>query len=451
MKSCTSLIASRMAKLTDSRGVATRKRIYDAAVVGAGIVGLAAAVGLAQAGHRVALVEQRPPVRRRGTLGFDLRSVALTASSANLLRGLGAIRDADLIPIEAMRVWEYDGNASLEFTDETPLAQIAENSALTVRLWDVAANCMDIYAGSPVTGLAQSRDSIALRGVNVAARLVIAADGADSVVRRFAGTALRFEPKHRGGPQRAIATVARGKRGHGNVAFQRFGRSGPIALLPLGVETDVAVIWSAGEAPSRRLQTLDDDAFRAALDTETESVLGGFVAVDRRIAFPVRQAWAAHINPEPRILVVGDAARTLHPLAGQGVNVGLEDVRDLLGAASGADLGAPGRWRDFARRRRTRSKLMIAAMRGLLTAYCGPHADRPWMRLARNAGVRFIDGSPAMKAQLVREAMGLGPLALHRGSSQRFASRELAPADTGQNGCRHRANGGVILARGCNG
>ena len=453
MKSCTSLIARRLTMLTDSRVVAIREPVYDAAVVGAGIVGLAAAVALARGGYRVALIERTPPERLRGALGFDLRSVALTPASVDFLRALGGVEEADLAPIEAMHVWEYDGSGSLRFegegaldssndadanvqagvattVDTAPgrlgyprgaLAFVGENSVLTTRLWEVAGDCLDILPGASVAGLTPDRDAVFLEGADIAARLVIGADGANSVVRKLADTTLRYEPAHRGGQQRAIATVARSSKSHGNAAFQRFGRSGPVALLPLrdgaGSERAVSVIWSTSETENQRLRSLDDESFRRALGEETESVLGNFVAVDRRLSFPVRQALAADFNPSPRTLVIGDAARTLHPLAGQGVNVGLEDVRALVAGATHADLGAPGRWRGFSRERRIRSKLMMASMRALLAAYCGPHSGDPWMRLARNAGVRFIDAAPGVKAQLIREAMGLGPMAIRRRTS----------------------------------
>ena len=399
--------------------VATGESVYDAAVVGAGIVGLAAALALATAGYRIALVEREPPVRRRGVLGIDLRTVALTPASVDFLRTLGGIDDVDLAPVEAMRVWERDGAGSLRFAGDGPMAYVAENSALACRLWAVAERCLDIYPQSTVDGLTRTRDAVALAGPDLAARLVVAADGADSIVRQLTGTPVRYEPGYRRGSQRAIATIACATRPHGNVAYQRFGRSGPLALLPLaGAAAEassghpVAVIWSMSAAESERLQALDDGAFRAALDVETEGVLGDFTALDRRISFPIRQGLAADLNPAQRVLVVGDAARTLHPLAGQGVNVGLEDVRALAAGASGSDLGASGRWRGFARERRTRSKLMMGSMRALLAAYCGSGAANPWLRLARNAGVRCIDGAPGIKAQLVREAMGLGPLAM---------------------------------------
>ena len=413
--------------------VAIRNTIYDAAVVGAGIVGLAAALALAGAGFRVALIERTPPTRHRGNLGFDLRTVALTPTAVKFLRDLRGIDDANLGPVEAMRVWEYDGTGSLRFASDVPLAYVAENSALTTRMWDVAQQCVDIFPDSSVTGLTHAPDAVGLTGPGLSARLVVAADGGNSVVRRLTETPVRYEPAYPPWPQHAIATIARTTRLHGNVAYQRFGRTGPVALLPLagGAEPTgalgdaVAVIWSTSANENARLQALEEEAFRAALDIEVEGVLGDFVAVDRRLSFPVRQGLAADFNPRPRIVIVGDAARTLHPLAGQGVNIGLEDVRELAAMASGADLGTTGRWRRFARERRMRSKLMMVSMRALLAAYCGPGATKPWMRLARNAGVRYIEAAPAIKAQLVREAMGLGPMAFGQTMRDATASRSL--------------------------
>lgn len=427
--------------LTDAAAVAIRETVYDAAVVGAGIVGLATAVALAGAGHRVALVERRPPERLRGALGFEQRTVALTPGSLNFLRAQGGVDDADLTPVKAMQVWEHDGSGSLQFACDRPLAYVAENSALTTRLWRSAEASVDIFAGSSVTGLARTSRSVELAGPGLAARLVVAADGAASVVRRLTGTSVRCEPPYRRGTQCAIATVARATRPHGNVAYQRFGRHGPVALLPLvdasGADAGatssavVAVIWSTWEFLGHRLQSLNDADFRAALDRETEGVLGDFVDIDRRLSFPIRQALTADFNPWPRVLIVGDAARTLHPLAGQGVNVGLEDARSLAVAASGPDLGASGRWRGFARERRMRSKLMMVSMRALFAAYCGSHAADPWLRWARNASVRRIDSSPGVKAQLVREAMGLGPLAVPPGTPAAGAGNPNRPDGRG--------------------
>ena len=415
--------------------------IHDAAVVGGGIVGLGAALALAAVGYRVALVERTPPVRRRGDLGFDMRTVALTPDAAAFVSDLGTDQGGaalrGMAPIRTMRIWEFDGTASLTFEHPCALARVAENSAITTALWHAASRHdakrhaaelhdakrrVDLVAPAAVVGVDAGRGHVRLdledgaggerRPRALCARLVVAADGDNSVVRALSGVAVRHGATPWGGMQRALATIAKTRRPHGDTAWQRFGATGPVALLPLADERHVAVIWSASESVIARLAALDDAAFVASLAEETEGVTDGFEAVDRRVSFPLRQTLAADLNPSPRILIIGDAARTLHPLAGQGVNVGLEDVRALVGQAStGGDLGAAGRWRDFARARRIRSKAMMAAMRALLAAYCGAHAANPWIRLARNATIRGIDASPKIKAQLVREAFGLGPFA----------------------------------------
>ena len=403
--------------------MAKADHIYDAVVVGGGIVGLATALALNTMGRRVAVVERAPPARLTGRLGFDIRTVALTPKAVDFLTDVAddhsAVFADGRAPIRAMHVWEQDGGASLTFAQPSPLAWVAENSAITTSLWQAAADRVDLFAPANVVDLDQAPHVARLTLAHgsdaptstIAGRLVVAADGEHSKVRALSATAVRRESPPARGAQRALATIARTRRDHGGTAWQRFGPTGPVALLPLTDERTVAVIWSTSETVNAHLQGLDDDAFAAALAAETEAVTGGFDAVDRRISFPLRQSLAADLNPSRRILLVGDAARTLHPLAGQGVNVGLEDVRTLAAEAqSGGDLGAPGRWRDFARRRRLRSKAMIALMRALLAAYCGAHAGDPWMRLARNMVVRGIDATPAIKAQFIREAMGLGPL-----------------------------------------
>ena len=400
--------------------MAATEYIHDAAVVGGGIVGLTAALKLASAGCRVALVERTPPTRVRGDLGFDIRTVALTPDAAAFVAGLGADPGA-MAPIRTMRIWEFDGTASLTFEHPSALARVAENSDIATALWGAAERRVDLLAPACVVGVDASPGHTTLtledvpaskRRSTVSARLLIAADGEHSVVRALSGVAVRHDGTPRRGAQRALATIAETRRPHSDTAWQRFGATGPVALLPLTDEHHVAVIWSASESVSTRLAALDDAAFIAALAEETEGVTDGFEAVDRRVSFPLRQTLAADLNPSPRTLIIGDAARTLHPLAGQGVNVGLEDVRALAAqAATGGDLGASGRWRDFARARRIRSKAMMAAMRALLAAYCGANAASPWMRLARNAAIRRIDASMHAKAHLIREAFGLGPLA----------------------------------------
>lgn len=418
--------------------------VYDAVVVGAGIVGLATALALARQGRQVAVVERRAPRRRRGGLGWDARSVALSPPALDFLRTLadvgsttGAGSDVPLAPIDAMHVWEHDGAASLDFAGRPgkPLAWVVENSALTTCLWQAARQSLAVVAPATVAALA-GRGAVAELTLADAAgalrtRLAVAADGAESPVRGLAGAGVRqgrLAPDHR---QYAIATVARLREPHNGTAWQRFGATGPAALLPLPEAQHAAVIWCATAAKHDERVALDDEAFREALDAELEGAGGGIAAIDRRLGFPARQTLAADLNPLPRVVLAGDAVRTLHPLAGQGVNLGLEDAEDIAETAAGAggDLGAPGLWRGYARRRRVRSKAMLALMSGLLAAYGRTGASEPpWRRLARNTALRAIDASPGAKAQLVREAMGLGPLAGRRAGK--------SPLDGSQGGWR---------------
>ncbi len=380
---------------------------YDAIVVGAGLVGAAAALALGRAGRRVALVDRRRPAEARGRLGFDVRTVALTPAG---LEFLGV--DVPDARIRRMRVWEEEGTGHIEFDSAAlgsdALAHVVEVGATSAALWRAAEalDGVDVRCGA-VSGLSEGAAAMQVSVGDAAlfGRLVIAADGAESEVRRLAGVELL----DRGDFDAALATVVRTGRAHGDAALQRFGRHGPLAFLPLPDAHCSAVIWSQDRTATERLCALDDGAFLAALDAASEGALGPLDAVDRRHAFPLAQRLVRDFNPRPRLLFVGDAAHTVHPLAGQGVNLGIEDAARLLDVAEGAaDLGRPNLWRGFARRRRARAEAMVALMTALRSAY---GYGGPVGRWLRNVGVRGLDTTPAAKRWLIREAMGQGVLA----------------------------------------
>lgn len=384
-------------------------KTHDVAVVGAGIVGLAAALALAQHGLRVTLLERAAPERVRSALGFDPRTVALAPPAVALLKRLGVWDAAGAAPIGRMEVWEEEGTAALHFGAGETLAHVVENSALTERMWSAAEECIEVRCPFHVAGYSELEESASLSGDDaddprVMARLVLAADGASGGVGELAGARMR-----RSRPvQHAIVSVVHCQREHEGVALQRFGAHGSVlALLPLADPCHRALIWSLPTLRQEAAMAWDDDAFCRALNDETEAVTQ-VCGVGPRFTFPLRQGLAADINPSQRLLMLGDAARTLHPMAGQGVNVGLEDVRALLARLPDGDLAPPGAWRRFAADRRARSKLMLALHAALLAAY---GAKAPLMRAVRNMGVRFVDGNAPIKAQLVREAMGVGALA----------------------------------------
>ena len=380
---------------------------YDAIVVGAGLVGATAALALGRAGRRVALVDRRRPAAARGRLGFDVRTVALTPACFEFL----AV-DVPDARVRRMRVWEEEGTGHIEFDSAAvgcdALAHIVEVGATSAALWREAEalDGVEVHCGA-VSGLSEGAAAmqVCVGDVTLLGRLVVAADGAESEVRRLAGAELLG----RGDFDAALATVVRTGRAHGATALQRFGRHGPLAFLPLPDAHCSAVIWSQDRAVTERLGALDDAAFLAALDAASEGVLGPLEAVDRRYTFSLAQRLVRDFNPRPRLLLVGDAAHTVHPLAGQGVNLGIEDAARLLDVAEGAtDLGRPNLWRGFARRRRARAEAMVALMIALRGAY---GYGGPVGRWLRNVGVRGLGATPAAKRWLIREAMGDGVVA----------------------------------------
>lgn len=387
----------------------------DILVVGGGLVGAAAALGAAALGFSVAIVERQRPERARGALGMDLRTVALSPATRTLLEELDVWPDLNPAPYRTMRVWEERGAAEIEFeaaeAGRAELGWILEVGEVTEALWRRLDACPRVACrlGASLAQLAPGADGVevSLEGGRVDARLLVGADGARSAVRALSGTGVE-ELKT---DQMAIATVAATARPHDGVACQRFLLDGPLALLPARDPHRVAVVWSQSAQCARRRGGLDDAGFGAELARAAGFSREEIVAVDERLAFPVSQAIADRVNPHPRVLLIGDAARTIHPLAGLGVNLGFEDVAGLLRVlrrVAGGDPGAGGLWRAFARRRKARGVALMRFLAGLRSFY-GMRQPLPhWMR---NLGVRLVNRSGPIKRQLILEAMGFGPVA----------------------------------------
>jgi len=388
---------------------------FDVAVVGGGLVGAAAALAIAGTGASTCLVDRARPEPSLGAFGMDIRNIACSPASQALLAGLGVFSDLTPAPYRRMEVWEERGTAVLEFSAEeagrTELGWILENSPTVAALWARLERHprVSIRLGA-VTGLTCSEDQVrlSLAGEEFAARLLVGVDGARSAVRELAGV----ETEVLATGQQALATLVRTERAHDGTAFQRFLLDGPLALLPSREAAVSSVVWSQSPEEARRRMALSDEAFCAELESAVESRLGRVRAVDERFVFPLSQHVVESFNPEDRVLLIGDAARVLHPLAGLGANVGFEDVRDLVARLerlpAGADPGARGLWRTFARRRRMRARLMVATMAGFRYAYAEGSPTLTWLR---NGAVGWVNGNPTVKRQIIREALGLGPLA----------------------------------------
>jgi 2-polyprenylphenol 6-hydroxylase len=386
----------------------------DVLVAGGGLVGATAALALARRGVRVVLVDRGEPPVQRGRLGFDIRTVALNPASVELLRELDVWRSLTPCPFDRVYVCEELGTRHIEFSapevDRDELGWIVEVSPSVCALW-AALRSEDALTivNAGIDSVSPGPDAVRLVAgdAQIDAALLIAADGANSAIR----TQLGVGAEHFETGQAAIATIVETERNHSGTAWQCFLRGGPLALLPLPARDGryfSSVVWSQSEGAAAQSMQLDDTAFATTLERACGARLGAIVAVDQRFSFPLEQLVAASFQPAARVLLVGDAARVLHPLAGQGVNLGFEDVREVLrvaGRVAARELGDDQLWRGFARRRHLRAEVMVRAMSAFATAY---RVADPGVQWLRNMAVQLLNDAPPLKRQLIKEALGYG-------------------------------------------
>lgn len=396
---------------------------YDVAIVGAGLAGACTAALLARTAgmraERIVLLAadlheafNQPPVQGAPP---QLRVVAISRASERILGAAGAwqrLPPARLCAYEHMCVWEQgvEGVGALRFdaadVGEPNLGHIVENSLLQ---WACLTSFRD-SGGQLVAGqlrsLAVEEDAARLTladGATLQARLVVGADGAQSAVR----TLLHIPTRRRSFGQLGVVANVASSRGHQDTAWQRFLPGGPLALLPL-FDGSCSLVWSLGEAQARTLLDADVAQFDAQLEAATEGVLGTLSLVGARHGFAL-QRLAARDFIAPRTALVGDAAHVIHPLAGQGANLGLLDADALCAAVAAAlsmreDPGALRTLRHYEQGRRTHNRLMDAATSAFHHGYAltGPAA---WLR---QRVLEQVDHSTMLKRLFAREALGVG-------------------------------------------
>jgi 2-octaprenyl-3-methyl-6-methoxy-1,4-benzoquinol hydroxylase len=341
----------------------SRRDALDLIVIGAGVVGSAAALAAARDGLRVALVEAHAPPPWREDAP-DLRVYAVAPDSSALMQDLGiwrAIREARAFGYRRMRVWDAAGGDELVFDADAlarpQLGHIVEHGLLVDRLWDACGREARIQRHCPdrLAGLEQDEDAVTAvleDGRRLRARLLLGADGAVSKVRDLVG--LDTEGHDYG--QRGLVAYVGTEKPHEATAWQRFLPTGPLAFLPCA-DGRSSIVWTLPAAEAERLLAIDDERFRGELTRAFDARLGAVLTVSQRAAFPLRRQLAkSYVSG--RVALVGDAAHAVHPLAGQGVNLGLRDVaalRTLWRAAAerGSDLASPHRLARWERARRS--------------------------------------------------------------------------------------------------
>jgi len=390
---------------------------FNIIIVGGGIVGTTLACSLAQNTNlKIALIEAREAkFEKIRENDFDIRVSAITRASQRLFTKLDAwssIESKRVSQFTDMHVWDDTGVGEIHFDSadvgEPYLGHIIENSVILSSLYERMASIENITLISPakINSIAYHDDyaELALQDDStLTTRLVIAADGSQSWVRQQAGIIVRGWDY----PQDALVTWVKTENPHQHTAWQRFMPDGPLAFLPL-INGYSSIVWSSTPEHVQQLLHYSDAEFRSALTNAFSNTLGPVIENGPRGRFPLRY-FVTENYIKPRLALIGDAAHTMHPLAGQGVNVGLQDVvgmSEILLAAleQKKDIGSNLVLRQYERSRRAENTPILATVNGFQRLF---GSDDPALTWARNTGMKLAQSIPMLKNQIMRQAMGL--------------------------------------------
>jgi len=392
------------------------QQIFDVIVVGAGMVGAAAASLLARAGFSIAIVEREEPQPFEKSRGVGLRVSAFSPGSIDILAEAGAWRQIERqrhCPYRQMRVEERDEHAVMAFDASEfgldQLGSIVENDLVQWTLWQslLSMGGVQLFCPEQVTAIECKSDRQVLSlasGETLAGRLLVAADGINSGIR----TMLGIEQDHWEYGQQGLVSVVQTQTPNPGVAWQRFLDGGPLAFLPLE-DGSSSIVWSLPEARASQLLELDDEAFLAELGQAASGGDGHWpdqpVGCGPRAAFPLTMRLSKTYRAK-RAVLIGDAAHAVHPLAGQGVNLGLLDAAGLVEVLVAArreelEFSSEKVLEKYARWRRSEAEVMAWGMHGIRGLFM-PEELGPFRRL----GMGLISGSWTAKEAFIKRATG---------------------------------------------
>lgn len=393
---------------------ATHKSNFDLIIIGGGMVGAALACAMAEVGFGVCVVEAQVPQSEWPSDEVDLRVSALSRASQRILQNLGVwerMAQLRVSPYTDMHVWDAGGKGSIHFSaaaiGEPDLGHIVENRVTQLALWERLAQLPNatILCPASVSRLefgSSPRLWLDDGGV-LQAGLLVGADGRESQVRKFAGIGTQGWDYD----QHAIVATVQPQQHHQFTAWQRFMPTGPLALLPI-LDGRCSIVWSTDPLQAQELMGLDDEAFCSVLSLASEKILGEIVEVGPRGLFPLRLGHAETYIREG-LALVGDAAHAIHPLAGQGVNLGFLDAATLAevlieAKRAGRKLGALTTLRRYERARKGGNLGMLAVMDLFKRVFSNEIVP---LQLLRNLGLSLVDQAGPVKDLIMRRAMGL--------------------------------------------
>jgi len=379
-------------------------------------------LGFAQQGFSVILIEAFEPDTQFQAERVDNRVSALTRASEKLLDDLAVWSDMQqmrVTPYSDMHVWDAEGNGCIHFDAaelaEPSLGHIVENHVTQLALWHAmqASDNLEIICPDAVVAVSRMQQDaehvseVQLKsGRHLCASLVVAADGKKSVLREL----LAIDTQGWLYDQHALVATVTTAAGHQHTAWQRFMPEGPLAFLPLSHngDKDCSIVWSTTPEKAKQLLEMDAAEFCMALTLASEASLGEITAVESRGVFPLELKHATTYIKEGFVLV-GDAAHAIHPLAGQGVNLGFQDVVALIKLVTmarqqGRDIGGLRILRQFERERKGSNMTMLAAMDGFKRLFSNRVKA---VSMIRNAGLTLVNNAGPIKQFFVRYAMGL--------------------------------------------
>jgi len=393
------------------------KKHYDILIVGGGMVGSTLASALADTGLSIAVIEKFIPDEIQKNDDYDLRVSAISHSSQNVFKHVGVwqgIENRRCCAYEKMQVWDsaasgVDGEVIFDAADNgvKELGHIVENRVIQLALLERISQLdnVDLIRGQSVTEInyAPEKSQITLEdSTEISCRLLVGADGANSAVRQAVDIDLDIAEYD----QKGIVAVVTPEGHHQHTAWQRFLATGPLAFLPLS-NGQCSIVWSADSAEADRIMQLDDEQFCSELGHAFDAKLGRVNSTSKRAAFPlIRRHASCYVKKG--LALVGDAAHTIHPLAGQGVNLGLMDAASLAEIIAQAkinkrDFASLHTLRKYERWRRGENQLMMFSMSGFKNLFGN---DNPLLSKIRNFGLSLVQKTNVIKSTLMNRAMG---------------------------------------------